>query len=100
MDFPNGSQTKNHKVTAILHDINRFKAARRRARSHLQARLCTVTLKPRDGVLWAHPSPKAKSLTEMRPLDGLRINSQIRGSGGALLENIDLYAEPFPLAAT
>ncbi len=52
-----------------------------------------------DGVLWAHPSPNAKGLVEIRPLDGLRINSLFCGSGGAFAENIDLYAEPFPLLA-
>ncbi len=45
------------------------------ARANLGALLGTVTLKPRNGILWAHPSPNAKGLTEMRPLDGLRINS-------------------------
>ena len=54
------------------------------ARSHLHALLGTVTLKPRNGVLWAHPSPNAKGLTEMRPLDGLRINSPKSGSGGVI----------------
>jgi len=52
------------------------------ARTHLHALLGTVTLKPRDGILWAHPN--AKGLTEMRPLDGLRINSPICGSGGRI----------------
>ena len=54
------------------------------ARSHLRALLGTVTLKPRDGVLWAHPSPNAKGLVETRPLDGLRINSPFCGSGGVI----------------
>ncbi len=42
-----------------------------------------------DGVLWAHPSPNAKGLVEIRPLDGLRINSLFCGSEGAFAENID-----------
>ncbi len=54
------------------------------ARSHLHALLGTVTLKPRDGVLWAHPAPNAKGLVETRPLDGLRINSPFCGSGGRI----------------
>ena len=40
------------------------------ARLHLHALLGTVTLRPRDGVLWAHPAPNAKGLVETRPLDG------------------------------
>jgi hypothetical protein len=51
------------------------------ARAYL---LRNVTLKPRDGVLWAHSAPNAKGLTEVRPLDGLRINSPFFGSGGAI----------------
>ena len=54
------------------------------ARTHLHALLGTVTLKPTDGILWAHPNPNAKGLTEMRPLDGLHINSPICGSGGVI----------------
>ena len=54
------------------------------ARANLRALLGTVTLKPRDGVLWAHPSPNAKGLVETRPLDGLRINSPFCGSGGRI----------------
>jgi hypothetical protein len=59
------------------------------ARANLRALLGTVTLKPRDGVLWAHPSPNAKGLTEMRPLDGLRINSPFSGSGGRICHEPD-----------
>ena len=47
----------------------------------------------------AIPGPNAKGLIETRPLDGLRINSPFSGSGGRIAENIDLYAEPFPLVA-
>ncbi len=54
------------------------------ARSHLHALLGTVTLKPRNGVLWAHPAPNAKGLVSTRPLDGLRINSPFSGSGGRI----------------
>lgn len=54
------------------------------ARASLRALLGTVTLKPRDGILWAHPAPNAKGLTEVRPLDGLRINSPFSGSGGRI----------------
>jgi len=67
------------------------------ARANLGALLGTVTLKPRDGILWGHPAPNAKGVTEVKPLDGLRINSPFFGSGGAFAEKIDLYAEPFPL---
>jgi len=38
------------------------------ARSHLHALLGQVTLKPKDGVLWAHPAVKTKGLTEVSPL--------------------------------
>ena len=54
------------------------------ARANLRALLGIVTLKPRDGILWAHPAPNAKGLVETRPLDGLRINSPFYGSGGSL----------------
>jgi site-specific DNA recombinase len=56
------------------------------ARANLHALLGTVTLRPRDGILWAHPAPNAKSLVETRPLDGLRINSPFYGSGGAICQ--------------
>ena len=54
------------------------------ARANLRALLDTVTLKPRDGILWAHPAPNAKGLVSTRPLDGLRINSPFSGSGGVI----------------
>jgi DNA invertase Pin-like site-specific DNA recombinase len=54
------------------------------ARANLAALLGNVTLNPRNGILWAHPAPNAKGLTEVRPLDGLRINSPFCGSGGTL----------------
>ncbi len=54
------------------------------ARANLRALLGTVTLKPRDGILWAHPAPNAKGLVSTRPLDGLRINSPFSGSGGRI----------------
>ena len=54
------------------------------ARANLGALLGTVTLKPRNGVLWAHLAPNAKGFTEVKPLDGLRINSPFSGSGGPL----------------
>ena len=38
------------------------------ARSHLHALLGQVTLKPKDGVLWAYPTLKTKGLTEASPL--------------------------------
>ena len=38
------------------------------ARSHLHALLGQVTLKPKDGVLWAHPTLKTKGLTEVSPM--------------------------------
>jgi hypothetical protein len=54
------------------------------ARANLRSLLGTVTLRPRNGILWAHPAPNAKGLTEVRPLDGLRINSPFFGSGGVI----------------
>jgi hypothetical protein len=54
------------------------------ARDNLATLLGTVTLKPRDGILWAHPAPNARGLVETRPLDGLRINSPVFGSGGRM----------------
>ena len=53
------------------------------ARTHLHALLGTVTLEPRDGVLWAHPSPNAKGLVETKPLHKLSINRQkmVAGAG-------------------
>ena len=56
------------------------------ARSHIRALLGPVTLEPKDGVLWAHPSPDAKSLVETRPLVELHINSRkmVAGAGFAL----------------
>jgi hypothetical protein len=41
---------------------------RRSASSHLHALLGKVTLKPRDGILWAYPTLKTKGLTEVSPL--------------------------------
>ena len=38
-------------------------------RESLRALLGTVTLKPREGILWAHPSPNSKGLVETRRLD-------------------------------
>ncbi len=57
------------------------------ARSHLHALLGIVTLEPRDGVLWEHPSQNAKGLVETRPLDDLHINGQKLVAGARLLEN-------------
>ncbi len=37
------------------------------ARGHLHALLGQVTLKPKDGVLWAHPTLKAKGPAEASP---------------------------------
>ena len=50
--------------------------ANQQARSNLHALLGTVTLEPRDGVLWAHPAPNAKDLVETKPLHELSINRQ------------------------
>ena len=38
------------------------------ARGNLHALLGKVTLRPKDGVLWAHPALNAKGLTEVSPL--------------------------------
>jgi hypothetical protein len=54
------------------------------ARRNLRALVGTVTLRPRNGILWAHPSPNAKGFTEVKPLCGLRINSPLFGSGGVI----------------
>ena|SRR5210317_591286 len=53
------------------------------ARANLRALLGTVTLRQRDGILWAHPAPNAKGFTEVKPLDGLSINSPkvVAGAG-------------------
>jgi hypothetical protein len=51
------------------------------ARGRLHALLGPVVLEPRDGVLWAHPSPNAKSLVETRLSGRLHINSQILVAG-------------------
>jgi hypothetical protein len=45
------------------------------ARLHLHTLLGDVTLKPIDGVLWAHPAPNAKNLVETRLSGMLSINS-------------------------
>ena len=37
------------------------------ARSHLHALLGQVTLRPKDGVLWAYPTLKAKGLASVSP---------------------------------
>ena len=69
------------------------------ARLHLHPLLGTATLKPRDGVLWALPSSNAKSLVETKLSGRLHMNSQFLVAGARLLENVHLYAEPFPLVA-
>ena len=53
------------------------------ARSNLHALLGPMTLKPRDGVLWAHPAPNAKNLVNTRLSGRLSINSQkmVAGAG-------------------
>ena len=53
------------------------------ARANLHALLGTVTLKPRNGILWAHPAPNAKNLVETRLSGRLHINSQkmVAGAG-------------------
>jgi hypothetical protein len=53
------------------------------ARGHLHALLGQVTLKPKDGELWAYPTLKAKGLTEASPLPlilvaGARFNNSLR----------------------
>ena len=53
---------------STLEDIEIFRA-------DLRALLGIITLEPRDGILWAHPAPNAKGFTEVKPLDGLSINS-------------------------
>jgi hypothetical protein len=51
------------------------------ARGYLHALLGPVTLEPRDGVLWAHPSPNAKSLVETRLSGRLHINNHLLQRG-------------------
>lgn len=57
------------------------------ARGHLHALLGQITLKPKDGVLWAYPTLNAKGLTEVSPLPlilvaGAGWPSPLRGSVG------------------
>jgi len=51
------------------------------ARERLRSLLGAVVLEPRDGVLWAHPAPNAKSLVETRLSGQLLINSRILVAG-------------------
>jgi hypothetical protein len=51
------------------------------AREQLYALLGPIELEPRDGVLWAHTSPNAKSLVETRLSGRLHINNQILVAG-------------------
>jgi len=51
-----------------------------------------VTLKPKDGVLWAHPTLKAKGLTEASPMPLILVAE----AGFSNYMQIDL--DPFPLA--
>ena len=67
------------------------------ARSHLRALLGPVTLEPRDGVLWAHSSPKAKSLVDTRLSGGLSINSPELVAGARLSNYMQIEIEPFPM---
>ena len=71
-------------IESLLDNPNATREDIEVARGHLGALLGTVTLRPRNGILWAHPAPNAKGLTEVRPLDGLRINSPSIGSGGRI----------------
>ncbi len=67
-------------------------------RANLGALLGIVTLKPRDGILWAHPAPNTKGLVETRPLDGLRINSPFSGSGGAITRKRAFICRTVPVS--
>ena len=51
------------------------------ARHRLHALIGPVVLEPRDGVLWAHPSPNTKSLVETRLSGRLHINSKLLVAG-------------------
>ena len=63
------------------------------ARGHLHGLLGQVTLKPKDGVLWAYPTLNAKGLAEASPL-------HIKVVAGARYENyMQIELEPFPLVA-
>ena len=63
------------------------------AQGHLHALLGQVTLKPKDGVLWAHPVLNAKGLAEASPL-------HIKVVAGARYSNyMQIEIEPFPLIA-
>jgi hypothetical protein len=57
------------------------------ARGNLRALPGTLTLRPRDGILWAHPTPNKKGLTEMRSLDELRTNSPFLVAGARLIKS-------------
>ena len=63
------------------------------ARSHLHALLGKVTLRPKDGILWAYPTlkPEKPTLKESRPL--------ILVAGARLLNYMQIEIEPFPLVA-
>ncbi len=70
------------------------------ARGRLHALLGPVVLEPRDGVLWAHPSPNAKSLVETRLSGRLHINSQILVAGARYVNYMQIEIEPFPLVSS
>ena len=63
------------------------------ARGHLHALLGQVTLRPKDGVLWAYPTLKQEkpTLKESRPL--------ILVAGARLSNYMQIKIEPFPLVA-
>ncbi len=83
-------------IEALSGDLHNTQADTAEARSHLHALLGIVTLKPRDGILWAHPAPNPKGLTEVKPLDDLHINRQKMVAGARLCNFVDLYTD-FPL---
>ena len=62
------------------------------ARAQLHALLGQVTLKPKDGVLWAHPTLKAKGLTEASPLPLILV------AGACYTNKMQIDLDPFPLA--
>ena len=57
-----------HDIENIASNPNARQGDVQSARNHLQARLGPIELKPRRGVLWAYPAPKAKGLVETSPL--------------------------------
>ncbi|MEM6484627.1 MAG: recombinase family protein [Pseudomonadota bacterium] len=91
---------------AILADIANISARpsvtsedTQRARSSIASLMGEIVLKPRDGVLWAHPA-KVKGPAKARPLTSQNINDQKLVAGAGFEKIRDLYSKPFPIRST